>query len=119
MKNLTTLVAIAALATCILSAAQANAANAPRSETVRFADLNTADAKDTVVLYQRVVLAAHSACRDLEVSGWLSASMKFSNCWHQAVKNAVQTVNLPALTEYAAARGFVSAGAAIQIARSN
>ena len=118
MKNLTTLVAIATLATCILSAAQASP-SAGLSETVRFTDLNTADSKGVAILYERVALAAQSVCQQLQVSGSLSATMRFSACWHTAVKNAVVTVNLPTLTAYAVGRGTVSADAAIQIARRN
>jgi UrcA family protein len=118
MKNLTTLVAIATLATCILTAAQASAST-DRSETVRFADLNTADAKGTAILYERVALAAQSVCQPLNVSGSLSATMRYSACWHLALKNAVVTVNLPTLTAYAVGRGIVPANTAIQIARRN
>ena len=117
MKNLATLVANAAFAACILTAAQANASSERHSETVPFADLNTADAKDTAVLYRRVVLAAQSVCHDLEVSGSPFAAMRFSGCWHSAVRSAVVTVNLPQLTAYAVSRGVVTADAVIQIAR--
>lgn len=118
MKNLTTLVAIATLATCVFSAAQASP-SIGRSETVRFADLNTADSKGVAVLYERVAQAAQSVCQQLHVSGSLSATMRFSACWHAAVKNAVVTVNLPTLTAYAVGRRVVPADAAIQIARRN
>ncbi len=118
MKNLTTLVAIATLAACALTAAQANAGTG-RTETVRFADLNTADSKGTTVLYERVVLAAQNVCAQLHVSGSLSATMRYAACWHLAVKNAVVTVNLPTLTAYAVGRGIVPADAAIQIAGRN
>jgi UrcA family protein len=118
MKNLTTLVAIATIATCTLTSAQANASSERYSETVPFADLNTADTKGTAVLYQRVVLAAQSVCHDLEVSGSPFAAMRFSGCWHAAVKNAVVTIKLPTLTAYAVSRGIVPA-AAIQIVGRN
>jgi UrcA family protein len=119
MKNLTTLVASAAFAACILTAAPAHAGTDPQSETVRFADLNTTDARGTAVLFQRVVLAAHSVCRDLEAGGSLPAIMRFSKCWHSAVRNAVTTVNLPTLTQYAVANGIVPADAVMRIADRN
>jgi UrcA family protein len=119
MKKLTTLVAIATLAAGILTAAQANADADRHTEVVRFADLNTANARDTAVLYNRVALAAHSVCSTLDVSGSLSSTMRFSRCWHSAVKDAVAKINLSMLTAYAAARGIAPADAAIQIARGN
>ena len=119
MKNLTTLVAIAAFAGCILTASQAGASTDRHTETVRVADLTTADAKDPSVLYHRVVRAAHNVCSDLDVSGSLATTARYSWCWHVAAKNAVAKINLPTLTAYAAARGIVPADAAIQIARSN
>jgi UrcA family protein len=119
MKNFTTLVAIATFAGCILTAPHADAGTDRHTETVRFADLNTAKAKDTSVLYNRVAQAAHNVCSDLDVTGTLAATARFSRCWHLAAKNAVAKINLPTLTAYAVTRGIVPAAADIQIARSN
>jgi hypothetical protein len=52
------------------------------------------------------------------VSGSPFAAMRFSGCWHSAVKNAVVMVKLPTLTAYAVSRGIVPA-AAIQIVDRN
>jgi UrcA family protein len=119
MKNLTALVAIAAFAGCILTAPQADASTDRHTETVKFADLITANAKGTTVLYNRVAQAAHNVCSDLDVGSSLYAAARFSRCWHVAVWNAVAKINQPTLTAYAAARGVAPADAAIQVARSN
>jgi UrcA family protein len=119
MKNLTTLVAVATFAAGILTAAQANADTDGHAELVRFADLNPAHARDTAVLYNRVALAAHNVCSDLDVNASLASTMRFSRCWHAAIKNAVAKINLPTVTAYAVARGGAPADSTIQIARGN
>jgi UrcA family protein len=119
MKNLTTLLAIAAFAGCILAPLEADASPEGHTETVRFADLNPGNAKDTAVLYNRIVVAAHNVCRDLDVGGSLPAKGRYSGCWHMAANDAVAKINRTTLKEYAAARGIGPVEAGIQIARSN
>jgi len=118
MKNLTTLAAIAALTTCILSAAPAHAGPESRSETVHFSDLNTADAKSSAILFDRIEIAAKSVCRDLDKRGTLSAREQYYKCVRMVLSNAVVLIDIRTLNTFAAARG-VQVPDAIKVARGN
>jgi UrcA family protein len=119
MKNFTTPVAAAAFAAAILITSQSNAGTDHYVETVRFADLNMAKVRDNATLYERIDVAAHKVCSVLDAGSSLSATMRYSRCWHSAVWSAVATINIQTLTAYASARGFVPGAADIQIARRN
>jgi UrcA family protein len=118
MKNLTTLVAVATVATSIFTIAQADTISVPRSETVKFADLDTSNVQGAAVLYQRIKYAAKSVCRDLEPGRVLALRRLYADCMHVALSNAVAEVNRPAVTAYAAAHGVVPGDATIKLARN-
>ncbi len=118
MKNLTTLVAITALTTCILAAAPANASPESRSETVRFSDLNTTDSKASALLYDRLEIAAKNVCRDLDKRGTLSSREQYYKCVRLVLGDAVVRIDLATLNTYAAARG-VRIPETITVARGN
>jgi UrcA family protein len=118
MKNLTTLVAFATVATCSFTIARADTALEPRSETVRFADLNTTSADGIAVLYQRIKHAAENVCRDLEPGRQPALMQLYANCVHQALGDAIAKIDRPAVTAYAAARGVLPGDATIKIARN-
>jgi UrcA family protein len=118
MKNLTTLVAVATVATSIFTLARADTTSDPRSETVQFADLDTSSVPGAAVLYQRIKHAAENVCRDREPGRSLALMPLYHNCVHVALGNAVAEINRPAVTAYAAARGVLPADATIQIARN-
>jgi len=115
MKNLTSLIAVAAIAVCSFTSARADDALEPHAVPVRFADLNTASAAGAAALYQRIESAAKSACRDLEPERKLSLVQPYTRCVHQALAGAVAKVDRPAVTAYAVARGILPA-ASIAIA---
>ncbi len=119
MKNLATLVAVIAFAGGTLTVAAAHAGDDRHTETVQFTNLNATDAKGAAALYGRVVQAARNVCSELDVNSSAIAAMRYSGCWHTAAKHALTTINLPALTAYAVARGTLPADSAIQIARRN
>jgi UrcA family protein len=118
MKNLPTLVAVATFAASIFTIAQADTTSVPRSETVRFADLDTTNIHGAAVLYQRIKNAAESACRDLKPGRSLALMRPYANCVHVALSNAVADINRPAVTAYAAAHGVLPSDATIKIARN-
>jgi UrcA family protein len=88
--------AVAALAACLFVGAaaivHAAPANAPRSVTVNYRDLNLTTEAGTQALYARIVSAARSVCEapDLrrfdEVAAW-------KECQAQAIENAVRVVD--------------------------
>jgi UrcA family protein len=118
MKNLTTLVAAATFATCMFTIAHADTTSEPRSETVQFADLDTANVQGAAVLFQRIKSAAENVCRDLEPGRSLTLRHLYANCVHLALSNAVAEVDSPAVTAYAVARGALQRDTTINIARN-
>jgi len=118
MKNLTALVAVATFSVCSLSVALADTSIEPRTVTVRIADIDTASAKGAAVLYSRLKIAAESVCRDLESARELSLMQPHADCMQLAIVTAVGKIDRPALTAYAASRGFFAGEATIKIASS-
>ena len=121
MKNLHTLFALivlagGALATTGLSTiARAESTLAPPSLKVFYGDLDINNVHGAAVLYQRLSFAAESVCRDVGRSRQLAMRSRYSTCVHSAISNAVQKVNRPAVTEYAASRGVVPADTPIKM----
>jgi UrcA family protein len=119
MKNLTTFIAVASFALSISTIARADSIPEFRSETVKYADLNTANVEGAAVLYKRLVNAAKSVCRDMEPGRSLGLMRPYHQCVQVALSNAITDVDRPAVTAYATAHGVVSESATIKIARSN
>jgi UrcA family protein len=120
MKNLTTMIAVASFALSIGTIARADSTNELRSQTVKYADLNTTSVQGAAVLYHRLMNAAKSVCRDLEPGRSLGLMGPYDSCVHKALSNAVADIDRPAVSAYAAARGVVPAESnPIKIARSN
>lgn len=117
MKNLTTLAAFA-FAAAIVPIAQADTTYDARTETVQYADLETAGAPGAAVLFRRMNGAAQRVCSELQPRS-LSLLEKYEACVNRALANAVSSIDQPAVTAYAAARGVVPEVAALKIARSN
>jgi UrcA family protein len=121
MKHLHTLFAITALAGGALAAAslstnaRADSTLAPPSLKVFYGDLDINNVHGAAVLYQRISFAAESVCRDMGRSRELAMMSRYSSCVHSAIGNAVQHVNRPAVTEYAAAHGVVPADTPIKM----
>jgi len=115
MKNLTALVAVASFAVCVVQIAQADAVE-PRSVTVSFADLNTGSVQGAAALYARVKHASEGVCEDLNSRRDLSLLQLHAQCVHQALGDAIATINRPAVTAYAAAHGMLPADITIRIA---
>jgi UrcA family protein len=114
MKNSIILAAVAALITCSVTIARAD--SDPRSVTVRFADLDTANTPGAAALYRRLKNAAASVCRDLEPGMELSRVPAYANCMHTALSNAIVKVDRPAVTAYAAAHGVPTGDTTIRVA---
>lgn len=88
--------------------AQTSAADS--SKIVRIDDLDLTQAADVGVLYDRIQRAARRVCRD-ESSPWDGKrSSRFARCEHDAVDDAVRTVNHPALAILHRAEGERLAG---------
>jgi UrcA family protein len=120
MKNLTTMIAVASFALSIGTIAHADPAAEFRSETVKYADLNTTSDQGAAELFHRLTNAAKSVCRDFEPGRSLALMSSYNNCIHKALGNAVADVDRPAVSAYAAARGvFPAESTSIKIARSN
>jgi UrcA family protein len=119
MKNLTTMIAVASFALSIGTIAHADTVSDVRSETVKYADLNTSVDQGAAALYHRLTSAAKTVCRDLEPGRRLGLMGPYDRCVHNALSNAVADVDRPAVTAYAAERGVVPESSSIKIARSN
>jgi|KBSMisStandDraft_5_1062788.scaffolds.fasta_scaffold38561_3 UrcA family protein len=121
MKNLYTLFALTALAGGALAATghstttRADSSLAPPSLKVFYGDLDINNVHGAAALYQRISFAAESVCRDMGRSHELAVMSRYSSCLHSAISNAVQQVNRPAVTEYAASRGVVPADTPIKM----
>jgi UrcA family protein len=116
MKKSTTLIAVAAFITGNISIANADAPFEPRTATVQFADLDTANTQGAATLYRRIKTAAASVCRDLEPGKQLVGVWAYTDCVQTAMSNAIAKVNRPAVTAYAAARGMPIVNATVRIA---
>jgi UrcA family protein len=116
MKNSIILVAVAAFITCSVTIARADSAFEPRSVTVRFADLDTANTQGAAALYRRLKSAAQSVCRDLDPGKELARVRPYADCMHAALSNAIVKVDRPAVTAYAAAHGVPTGDSTIRIA---
>ena len=116
MKNSIILVAVAAFIACSVTMARADATFEPRSVTVRFADLDTANTQGAAALYRRLKSAAASVCRDLDPGEELVRVAPYHDCVHTALSNAIVKVNRPAVTAYAAAHGVPKGDSGIRIA---
>jgi UrcA family protein len=115
MKNSIIRVAVAAFITCGVTIARADTFE-PRSVTVRFADLDTANTEGAATLYRRLKTAAVSVCRDLEPGRELARVRVYSYCIHTALSNAIVTIDRPAVTAYAAAHGLRTDESSIRVA---
>jgi len=105
-ENLTTLIAIAALAAYGVSIAAADSIFESRSARVRFGDLDTTSDRGAAVLYQRIENAAKIVCGDLEPDGQLSRYTAYTHCVHVAIGDAIAKIDRPAVTAYASSRGL-------------
>jgi UrcA family protein len=121
MKNLNTMLVVTAITAGGLAAgtlstiARADSTIAPPSMTVFYGDLDIGNVHGAAVLYQRISFAAETVCRDLGRGRQLALVPRYKSCIHSAINGAVAYVNRSALTEYAASRGVVPAGAPIKM----
>ncbi len=116
MKTSTTLIAVATLAASGITIASADPFFEVRSETVRFADLDTSSVYGAQALYHRIKSAAKSVCRDLEPDRQLGLEPAYQDCVHQAISAAVMKIKRPAVTAYAATQGIRPSDGAVRIA---
>jgi UrcA family protein len=105
-KNLSTVIATAAIAASGVCVAAADASFESHSAMVRFADLDTSGEQGAAALYERIERAARIVCRDLEPDGQLSRYASYTRCVHEAIKNAIEKIDRPAVTAYGLARGL-------------
>lgn len=121
MNNLHTLFALTALAggalvaTGLSTTARADSTLAPPSLKVFYGDLDINNVHGAAALYRRISFAAESVCLDMGRSRQLALRSRYSSCVHSAIGNAVQKVNRPAVTEYAASRGVIPADTPIKM----
>jgi UrcA family protein len=125
MKNLTARAVILAATTLAAygscTSAWADSNLEPHSITVRYEDLNANSPRGAAMLYTRIRIAAETVCGDLGSSRSLVLLSRYASCVHGAISAAVASVNSPAVTGYAAARGIVPADSQAKgrLARNN
>jgi len=81
------------------------AAEAPESRTVNFADLDITRIENAAVLFTRIRGAAKSVCDGYYSSRDLVRKQQYAACYRTAMSNAVAKVDEPVLTDYVARRG--------------
>ena len=86
----------ALLATCMLAAGNAFADEPLLTTTVNFDDLNVSAPAGAAVLYDRIHGASKRVC--IYSGGW--ADLMAAACARKATAQAVEKLNLPALTAY-------------------
>jgi UrcA family protein len=87
--------AMATLLACVLVASNAHAGDPPRSETVKFADLDLATSAGVEALYERIHRAAGRVCQD---PGAIVPAI--AECTKDAENRAIGKVNVPLLTAF-------------------
>ena len=107
MTKLPVLMAFAAIAALPVTATHADSNEIRRSETVRYGDLDLANQAGAVTLYRRLRVAAIDVCSNPS-DGRYSSIPDYQRCVEQAMGGAVASVDQPALTTYAQARGAVA-----------
>jgi UrcA family protein len=75
------------------------------SINVKYADLNIASASGALVLYERIRVAAKSACNYF----WFKTDADEARCVQNTIANAVTKVNQPALSDVYNAKYKISA----------
>jgi UrcA family protein len=92
--------AVLALAPWVADAAVSVSAQDPPSVTVRYQDLNLNSSQGVTVLYQRIRGAASKVCRSSDGREPLKQQRLLSDCFADAVANAVHAVHNDALSAY-------------------
>jgi UrcA family protein len=113
MKKLTGLIAFAGIAAILCVNAEAGAPSDVANETVRYSDLKLANVHDVVVLYRRIDAAAGRVCGQRLAPGTPFVSPSWQRCVQIALRHAVDEINSPAVTAYAAAQGVLSYDASV------
>lgn len=101
---------IAIISTSVLSLIALNAANAadfsnaPKSRTVRFADLDLSTVDGAATLYNRLRSAARGVCSPLRGGPSLRDKQQYADCIDFALSNAIAKVDHPVVTEFFASK---------------
>jgi UrcA family protein len=121
MKNIAFISALAVLVLSRFTNAAADPSVQVPSEAVHFTDLDITHGTGAATLYQRLELAASDVCSGLSRDQGRNLSLwnPYHVCMRSALRNAVASINSPALTALAAAHGIVVGGAPMQLARRN
>jgi UrcA family protein len=119
MKNLTSLLVAATLATTLLATAQAAQPLAVRAQKVQFADLDTSTVQGAAALYHRIDSAAGVVCGQRERIASPIVSTAWKACVKDATRASLAQINRPAVTAYAAARGVYAGDRAFKVASAD
>ena len=92
--------------------------NAPRTYTVRFADLDVSKLEGAKQLYARLRYAAKVVCRPLE-SAYLWRTNQYETCMSKAIADAVASVDRPLLSQYHQERTKSNKAHNIEFAKAN
>jgi UrcA family protein len=95
---------ILGMLTGVASLAHADVDSNLPSRTVRYDDLNLSTQAGVQSLYRRIQYAAREVCGPEEVPGTRLTSPQWKDCVTSSIRQAVLSVNQPALTAYYAVR---------------
>ncbi len=107
MKNLPVLMTLAVLAASAVAATPAHASDGRRTETVRYGDLDLSNAEGAGTLFHRLHSAAAEVCAQPAGDGLLAVPL-YHRCLADAMGEAIEAVDQPAVTAYAQAHGVGS-----------
>jgi UrcA family protein len=107
-RRTTSLIAAAGITVALLSGvaslAHADVDGIAASRTVRYDDLNLSTQAGVQSLYRRIQNAARDVCGPEDVPGTRLTSRAWKDCVSGSIRQAVLSVNKPALTAYYAVR---------------
>jgi UrcA family protein len=96
LQRMTATVVFGALALSFAAMCPAGDTTGANQSTVKYADLSVSSPSGAAALYARINVAANGVCRTLDGRG-LASKTYFNRCVHEAIADAVNKVDQPAL----------------------
>jgi UrcA family protein len=103
MNTLVTLASATFLSLAVLNVSHASD-DAPKSQTVQFADLDLSKPEGAAALFGRIKGAARAVCSAHSKGRLPADKQRYAACVEFAVSNAVTRIDEPVLTDYVASR---------------
>jgi UrcA family protein len=86
--------------TCAAAYADTAPLIGPRSQVVRFSDLNLGQPRDVARLFNRITLAADRVCGSRSFAGFYNKSADYESCYSDTIARVVAQIDRPSVTAY-------------------